>query len=127
VGQKVPAKLHVCHRQLGSFCDFKVRHSAFFLWFPGSNGSVARAHFEMNPSYPEQAAPEWVTNSETEFEMLARAEHLRVIFKNSSITLLANLLGGSTLVVGLWPVVPHRQLLGCLASARMTGTGSGKE
>jgi diguanylate cyclase (GGDEF)-like protein len=69
----------------------------------------------MNPSYPEQAAPEWVTNSETEFEMLARAEHLRVIFKNSSITLLANLLGGSTLVVGLWPVVPHRQLLGWLA------------
>jgi diguanylate cyclase (GGDEF)-like protein len=69
----------------------------------------------MNPSYPEQAAPEWVTNSETEFEMLARAEHLRVIFKNSSITLLANLLGGSTLVVGLWSVAPHRQLLGWLA------------
>lgn len=40
VGQKVPAKLHVCHRQLGSYCDFKVRHSGFSFGFPAAMAAL---------------------------------------------------------------------------------------
>jgi len=69
----------------------------------------------MKPSHRNQSAPQWESDSETELEMLAKAEHLRVIFKNAQIVLVANLLAGATLVVGLWGAVPHRQLLGWFA------------
>lgn len=47
--------------------------------------------------------------------MLARAEHLRVIFRHSLIVLLANVSGGVTLAIGLWSVVPKPALSGWLA------------
>lgn len=50
-------------------------------------------------------------DSDVELELLARAEHLRVIFRSSWIVLLANASGGATLVGGLWSVAPHHRLL----------------
>jgi diguanylate cyclase (GGDEF)-like protein len=47
--------------------------------------------------------------------VLAKAEHLRVIFKNSPIVLLANLSAGATLTAGLWSAVPHNKLAAWVA------------
>ena len=58
-----------------------------------------------------QARPD----SGAELEVLAKAEHLRVIFKNSLIVLLANLSAGATLTAGLWSAVPHNRLVAWLA------------
>jgi diguanylate cyclase (GGDEF)-like protein len=62
-----------------------------------------------------QDAPSPLPDSEVELEVLARAEHLRVIFKNSLIVLLANLSAGATLTAGLWSAVPHNKLAAWLA------------
>jgi diguanylate cyclase (GGDEF)-like protein len=62
-----------------------------------------------------QNTPTSQPDSEVELEVLARAEHLRVIFGNSLIVLLANLSAGATLVAGLWSTVPHERLLAWLA------------
>jgi len=62
-----------------------------------------------------EESPRSPPDSEVELNVLAKAEHLRVIFKNSLIVLLANLSAGATLTVGLWPAVPHNQLLVWLA------------
>ena len=75
-----------------------------------------------------QDAPGSRPNSEAELEVLARAEHLRVIFKNSLIVLLANLSAAVTLTAGLWPAVPRDRLVVWLAvlalfhGARWVGT-----
>lgn len=75
-----------------------------------------------------QHAPSSLPDSEVELEVLARAEHLRVIFKNSLIVLLANLSAGVTLTAGLWSAVPRERLLVWLAvltllhGARWVGT-----
>jgi diguanylate cyclase (GGDEF)-like protein len=62
-----------------------------------------------------QETPQLRSDSEVDLEVLARAEHLRIIFKNSLIVLLANLSAGVTLTVGLWPAVPRHRLLLWLA------------
>ena len=54
-------------------------------------------------------------DSEAELDVLARAEHLRVIFKHSLIVLLSNLAGGGALAVGLWSAVSRYQLSAWLA------------
>ncbi len=69
----------------------------------------------MKPGPGDQYSLEHEIDSESELELLARAEHLRVIFKHSWIVLLANLSGGATLVAGLWSVVPKHQLTGWFA------------
>lgn len=69
----------------------------------------------MKPNHSDQRTPEAEVDSEADLELLARAEHLRVIFKHSLIVLLANLSGGATLVAGLWSVVPRQQLAGWVA------------
>jgi diguanylate cyclase (GGDEF)-like protein len=50
-------------------------------------------------------------DSEVELDVLVRAEHLRVTFKNAPIVVLANLSAGVTLTAGLWSVVPQDRLL----------------
>jgi len=50
-------------------------------------------------------------NDDVELELLARAEHVRVIFRHSTIILLSNVSAGSALTAGLWSAVPHRQIL----------------
>jgi diguanylate cyclase (GGDEF)-like protein len=50
-----------------------------------------------------------------ELDTLAKAEHLRVIFKNSLIVLLGNLSAGAVLATGLWSAVPKNRLLAWLA------------
>lgn len=62
-----------------------------------------------------QDRPEREMDSEAELQLLARAEHLRVIFKHSLIVLLANLSASAALAAGLWSVVPKHQLSGWLA------------
>ena len=69
----------------------------------------------MKPNHSDQRTPEAEVDSEADLELLARAEHLRVIFKHSLIVLLANLSGGATLVAGLWSVAPRQQLAGWVA------------
>jgi diguanylate cyclase (GGDEF)-like protein len=59
--------------------------------------------------------PESGSDSEGELELVARAEHLRVIFKNAPLVLLANLSGSATLAAGLWSVVVTDRLLAWLA------------
>ncbi len=63
----------------------------------------------------DQYVPEREMDSEAELELLARAEHLRVIFKHSLIVLITNLSGGGALAAGLWLAVPRRQLSAWLA------------
>lgn len=55
--------------------------------------------------------PSFRPDSEVEVDELARAEHLRVIFKNAPIVVLANLSAGVTLTAGLWSAVPQDRLL----------------
>ncbi|MEJ2083681.1 MAG: diguanylate cyclase [Acidobacteriota bacterium] len=62
-----------------------------------------------------QNTPTSQPDAEVELEVLARAEHLRVIFGNSLIVLLANLSAGATLTAGLWSTVSHNRLLAWLA------------
>ncbi len=69
----------------------------------------------MRPGQGDQHPLGQEIDPEAELELLARAEHLRVIFKHSWIVFLANLTGGATLVAGLWSVVPKHQLMGWLA------------
>ena len=75
-----------------------------------------------------RGTPKYQPDSEVELEVLARAEHLRIIFKNSLIVLLANLSAGVTLTAGLWSAVPRDRLLVWLAvlglfhGARWIGT-----
>jgi diguanylate cyclase (GGDEF)-like protein len=69
----------------------------------------------MKPGQGDQHPLEQEIDSEAELELLARAEHLRVIFKHSWIVFLANLSGSATLVAGLWSVVPKHQLTGWFA------------
>jgi diguanylate cyclase (GGDEF)-like protein len=69
----------------------------------------------MKPGHSDPYTSQTDVDSEAELEMLARAEHLRVIFKHSLIILLANLSGGATLVAGLWSVVPRHLLAGWAA------------
>ena len=82
----------------------------------------------MAPGQGTQGTPKYQPDSEVELEVLARAEHLRIIFKNSLIVLLANLAAGVTLTAGLWSAVPRDRLLVWLAvlalfhSARWVGT-----
>lgn len=64
----------------------------------------------MKPTHHDQHPRDTGDGTEAELELLARAEHLRVIFKHSLIVFLANLCGGVTLVAGLWSVVPQRHL-----------------
>jgi diguanylate cyclase (GGDEF)-like protein len=70
----------------------------------------------MKPKHSDQRGSGREIESDEELELLARAEHLRVIFKHSLIVLLANLSGGLTLVAGLWPVAPRDQLCAWLAA-----------
>jgi len=62
-----------------------------------------------------QDTPASQPDAEVELEVLARAEHLRVIFKNSLLVLLANLSAGVTLTAGLRSAVPQGRLLLWLA------------
>jgi len=54
-------------------------------------------------------------DSETELELLATAEHLRVIFAHLPIMFVANVSASATLAVGLWSVAPKESLLGWIA------------
>jgi len=60
---------------------------------------------------------------EVELELLAKAEHLRVIFRNSLIVLLGHLLAGAALAAGLWSVVPKDRLLIWLAFMALFNAG----
>jgi GGDEF domain-containing protein len=62
-----------------------------------------------------QQTSERELDSDSELQLLARAEHLRVIVRNALVVLLANLAAGASLAAGLWSVVPKRQLSGWLA------------
>jgi len=66
------------------------------------------AHSSQPTLVPEEDSP-------SDLDLLARAEHLRVIVKHSWILLLANVSGGATLVFGLWPVASKPQLSAWLA------------
>jgi diguanylate cyclase (GGDEF)-like protein len=63
----------------------------------------------------DRHAPGQELDVDVELGLLARAEHLRVLFKHSLIVLLANVAGGVTLFVGLGSVVPTQELVGWLA------------
>jgi len=69
----------------------------------------------MNLARRNQQTPEREIDSDSELQLLARAEHLRVIVRNALVVLLANLAAGASLAAGLWSVVPKRQLSGWLA------------
>ena len=56
---------------------------------------------------------------DTDFEDLARAELLRVIFRRLPIILLANVTAAATLVVGLWGLVPAHLLSVWLSSVAL--------
>ena len=57
---------------------------------------------------PPTSDAEEVTSRDV--DLLARAEHLRVIFRHAWIVLLANVSGGAVLVYGLWPVASQTRL-----------------
>lgn len=68
-----------------------------------------RAAVSLGDSIPE--TPITKPDSEEELELLAKAQHLRIISKNSLIVLLGNLSAGGALAAGLWSVVPRDRLL----------------
>ena len=67
------------------------------------------------PDQRDQRSSQGEIEPDVELELLARAEHLRVIFKSAWIVLLANLLGAATLAVGLWAQVAAQPLVIWLA------------
>jgi len=61
-------------------------------------------------------------DAETEIELLARAEHLQLLFRHGLIVLLSNLSAGIALVGGLWPYLPHGELLAWLGVLALVNT-----
>lgn len=69
----------------------------------------------MRPARGDRLTPGQEIDVDAELELLARAEHLRVLFKHTPILFLANLSGGVTLAAGLWSVLPGKALAAWLA------------
>jgi diguanylate cyclase (GGDEF)-like protein len=69
----------------------------------------------MNPADSNQHTLGKGLDSEAELDLLATADHLRVICAHSLIVLIANLSASATLAAGLWSTMPKERLLGWLA------------
>lgn len=69
----------------------------------------------MRPARDDRHTPGQEVDADAELELLARAEHLRVLFKHTPILFLANASGGVTLAAGLWSVLPRKALATWLA------------
>ncbi len=69
----------------------------------------------MKSAHGRRKAPDPELDADSELELLARAEHLRVIFKHYLIVLVANVSAGATLAAGLWSAVPKEGLAAWLA------------
>lgn len=69
----------------------------------------------MRPARDDRLTPGQEIDVDAELELLARAEHLRVIFKHTPIVFLANLSGGVSLAAGLWSAQPGQTLAAWLA------------